>query len=83
MSKVLQSGCLFNEVYQKFYLIRDLSLMSRIYCETPAGKFPIQLFQRNKIIAIREKISAFTATVNSVFVFDLRVLISHKGVLNG
>lgn len=37
----------------------------------------------NKVIAVREKISAFTATINSVFVLDLRILISHKGVLNG
>ena len=83
MSKVLQSGCLFNEVYQKFYLILDFPLMRSIYCKAPASKFSIQLFQWNKVIAIREKINAFAATVNSVFVFDLRVLISHKRVLSG
>lgn len=45
MSKVLQSGCLFNEVYQKFYLILDFPLMRCIYCKAPTGKFSIQLFQ--------------------------------------
>ena len=83
MPEVLQPGCLLDKVYQKFYLVLDFPLMRRIYCETPAGKFPIQLFQWNKAIAVREKISAFTATVNSVFVLDLRLHINDKGVLNG
>ena len=33
MSKVLQSGCLFNEVYQKFYLILDFPLMRKLVAD--------------------------------------------------